>query len=164
MPDLVQRLVAPGVSLCHSPGFLCCYHIIYSFSRSSEAFALFFSNAITGMFWSLWWKMLLLGWPVARKVNSEIDNLSNKMPSVQAGTLQLSSLIKFFSFLFSEFIICTQQYLLERPLKIDNSINKHINYYCPKNVSSFFSLFLLPQSLDKNVLEMFLSWNNSNTY
>lgn len=85
--------------------------------------------------------MLLLGWPVARKVNSEIDNLSNKMPSARAGALQLLPLIKFFSFLFSEFMICTQQYLLERPLKIDNSINKHINYYRPKNVSSFFLYF-----------------------
>lgn len=85
--------------------------------------------------------MLLLGWPVARKVNSEIDNLSNKMPSVQAGTLWLSPLIKFSSFLFSEFIICTQQYFLERPLTTDNSINKHKNYYCPKNVSSFFLYF-----------------------
>lgn len=84
--------------------------------------------------------MLLLGWPVARKVNSEIDNLSNKMPSV-AGTLQLLPLIKFSSFLFSEFTICTQKYFLERPLKTDNSINKHIHYYCPKNVSSFFLYF-----------------------
>lgn len=81
---------------------------------------------------------------MARKVNSEIDNLSNKMPSVQAGTLQLSPLIKFSSFLFSEFIICTQQYFLERPLKIDNSISKHINYYCPKNVSFFFFFVFTP--------------------
>lgn len=101
---------------------------------------------------------------MAKKVNSEIDNLSNKMPSVQAETLQLLPFIKFSSFLFSEFIIFTQQYFLEMPLKIYNSINKHINYYCPKNVSFFFPLFLLPQSLNENVLEMFLSWNNSNTY
>lgn len=39
-----------SVSLCHGAGFSCCYHIIYSFARSSEAFALFFSNVIMGIF------------------------------------------------------------------------------------------------------------------
>lgn len=75
---------------------------------------------------------------MARQVHSETDNLSNKMLSVKAGTLQLLAR-KFSSFFSSEFIINTQQYLLERPLKIYNSINKHINYYCCKNVSFFFS-------------------------
>lgn len=117
-----------------------CYHLSYSFARSSEVRALFFTNAFSvGMFWNPSWKRLLLGWPVARKVNSEIDNLSNKMPSLKAGTLQLLPLIKFSSFLPAEFIICTQQYFLERPLKIYNSRDKHTNYYCCKNVSFFFS-------------------------